>query len=89
MKYKYCGNCQFLNITEQEQNRFKGNAINHRCTLFNKRVVHTCTDKFNDDIIRLDKCIKLKIKDTKIIDNFLDFLEKYIDLNNQELEQEE
>lgn len=78
MECKYCENCQFLNITENEQKIFNAKAINHKCTLFNKKLRHK--DQIN--IERLDKCIKLKIKETDVIDDFLKFLNKYIDLNN-------
>jgi hypothetical protein len=58
-KDKFCGNCRFLNITEDIQNMFKLNKISHRCTLFNIHLLHR---EYHPELPRCEECMNTTIK---------------------------
>jgi hypothetical protein len=56
MKIKFCcPDCEFLSITEMEQNNIKdGNKESHICKKYNKRLVHGI---YHPELVKLDECI--------------------------------
>ena len=60
---KFCGSCQFLSLTENEQNQYKICILPHRCTLFNKVLKHGIS---HPEIPCLKECEESYIKEITI-----------------------
>lgn len=62
-----CNDCDFLNITEDEQNKLKrstGTIFQHFCIKYNKRVIHA---PYSEPLIHpCDDCINIKTRKVKL-----------------------
>ncbi|MEN8907926.1 MAG: hypothetical protein ABF289_18395 [Clostridiales bacterium] len=70
-----CGNCQFLSLTEKQQNCFKALGLNHRCTLFNKILLHGDS---HPELEKFSICSQSTIK-KNVIDEIRHFIQKGTD----------
>lgn len=57
MDNDFCDNCQFLSITENDQQKIN-NKLPHRCTLFNVDLLH---GDMHPKLLKLDLCKKLNL----------------------------
>jgi myo-inositol-1-phosphate synthase len=55
IQYIFCGKCEFLSLTEEEQNRSENKLKDHVCIKYKKRVTH---NEYHPHICRLSICIK-------------------------------
>jgi hypothetical protein len=56
---RYCDNCRFLKVTEEEQNKIKLNdnqLTKHHCILFNRVLFHR---EYHPNIPRIEECYRL------------------------------
>jgi hypothetical protein len=56
---RYCDNCRFLNVTEEQQNKIKLNdnqLTKHYCLLFNQMLFHK---DYHPKIPRIEECFRL------------------------------
>jgi len=54
---KFCDNCEFLNITEEEQDKLSnivGYKLNHICKEYGTKLYH---NDYHPNIVRCDECI--------------------------------